>query len=286
MSASNTVDHQHPQSEDHYHQAEALQSSGPTSPSALSLNFSASFCIPPCAPCALSVSHLSPLEKFGPLEREKGSLWRPGVCRRLGNRSARRSNGPTSPFVSPVWLAAAPPLFISLVSSAGYMLLIKHAARLLIVNQIQFVPGARAEWASPPRTKVSKQPCQSWTKDCGHHLYLPPLEPRQLARQQPLNEALSWQVSRRAFKTCPPPTFLYIAMSHFFSFPSNDISTEIEFICGASDKKKKQASTWVYTQNLYTKYSKSTSFLKSCQHLVFFCFFTWECFWQIVETNK
>lgn len=163
MSASNTVDQQkHPQSEDHYHQAEALQSSRSTSPSALSLNFSASFCIPPSAPCALSVSHLSPLEKVWALGEGKGAL-----CEGRASADGWGIDQPDvpmarlPPFVSPVWLAAAPPLFISLVSSAGYMLLIKHAARLLIVNQIQFVPGARAEWASPLRTKVSKQPCQS-----------------------------------------------------------------------------------------------------------------------------
>lgn len=234
MSASNTVNHlKHP------NQKTIIIKRGP---SILQFNFSELFCLllhtTICTVRIISLGSLSPLKSLGPLERERGFLWRPGVCRRPGNRSARRSNGPTSSFVSPVWLAATPPLFISLVSSAGYMLLIKHAARLLIVNQIQFVPGAHVEWASPPRTKVSKQPCQSWTKDPGHHLYLPPLEPRQLARQQPLNEALSWQLSRRAFKTCPPPTFLYIAMSHFFfPFPSNDISTEKEFIFGASDKK-------------------------------------------------
>lgn len=61
------------------------------------------------------------------------------------------------------------------------MLLIKHAARLLIVNQIQFVPQARCEWASPPRTKVSEQPCQSWTKGPRHHFYLPQPELLQLA---------------------------------------------------------------------------------------------------------
>lgn len=46
------------------------------------------------------------------------------------------------------------------MSLAGYMLLIKHATQLLIVNQIQFVPGACCEWASPLRTKVFEQPRQ------------------------------------------------------------------------------------------------------------------------------
>ena len=58
------------------------------------------------------------------------------------------------PFLSPVSLSVSPSLslslsrsllFISLTSLAGYMLLIKHAALLLIVNQIQFVPQALHE---------------------------------------------------------------------------------------------------------------------------------------------
>lgn len=87
-----------------------------------------------------------------------------------GNRSARLSNGLL--LCEPRLALCNSPLFIFLTSLAGYMLLIKHAARLLIVNQIQFVPWAYHEWASPLRTKVSEQPCQSWTKGPKHHFYL------------------------------------------------------------------------------------------------------------------
>lgn len=127
------------------------------------LNFSASFFILPCASCTISVSHLSSLR----LALRVGRLFvKAGLCRRWG--IDQPGGAMAYSFVSSEQL----PLFISLMSLAGYMLLIKHAARLLIVNLIQFVPRTCREWASPPITKVSEQPCQSCTKEPRHHFYL------------------------------------------------------------------------------------------------------------------
>lgn len=83
------------------------------------------------------------------------------------------------------------PLFISLMSLAGSMLLIKHATQLLIVNQIQFVPEACCEWASPLRTKVFEQPRHSRTKDPRHHCDLPNL----------VGTRWRWRYSARASKS-------------------------------------------------------------------------------------
>lgn len=96
---------------------------------------------------------------FSPLKSLAGGEGRQqqaALCERrsvqtAGNRSARRSDGRL--LCEPGLALCAAPLFISLTSLTGYMLLIKHAARLLIANQIQFVPRARGEWASPSRTK-------------------------------------------------------------------------------------------------------------------------------------
>lgn len=245
----------------HYHHTEAPKSWSASfalckgfsctffSQSKLSLNFSASFCILSSASCALSVSHLSPL-KVWPVERER-ALCEGWCLQTAGNRSARRSNGLL--LCEPSLALCSSPLFISLMSFAGYMLLIKHAARLLIVNQIQFVPRARSEWASPPRTKVSKQPCQSWTKDPRHHFYLPQLEPLQHAGSHWMRcypdrfpEGHSRHVQRE--HSCTLPCLIFSSQWHL---GKNRI-----FICSTSAGCK-NGFTWVYTQNLYPKYSKN-----------------------------
>lgn len=167
------------------------------SPSKLFLNFFACICILPSASCALSVSHLSPL-KVQPVEKggTECSLWRL-PSQTVGNRSTSRSNGLL--LCEPSLALCNSPLFISLMSLAGYMLLIKHAAWLLIVNQIQFVPWAHCEWASPHRTKVSEQPCQSHTKGRKHHFYLKQCAGSYWMRCYPgrFPSRCSWEVLRK-----------------------------------------------------------------------------------------
>lgn len=181
--------------------------------------FCASIYILPSASCALSVSHLSPL-KVQPVERGGGtecSLWRL-LSQTVGNRSARRSDGLL--LCEPSLALCSSPLFISLMSLAGYMLLIKHAAWLLIVNQIQFVPRAHCEWASPHRTKVSEQPCQSRTKGRKHHFYLEHRAGSRWMRCYPgrIPSRCSWEVLRKPSGTLP----------HFF-FPISDVKSQTRY---------------------------------------------------------
>lgn len=166
-------------------------------------------------PCVHYQSHISPLYKFGLLRGEtQAALCEGCSLQTVGNRSARRSNGLL--LCEPSLALCSSPLFISLTSLAGYMLLIKHAARLLIVNQIQFVPWARCEWASPPRTKVSEQPCQSWTKGPRHHFYLPQTELLQLTGSHWM-KCYPGRFPGRCWRDVQRKTILYFATPSFFT---------------------------------------------------------------------
>lgn len=147
------------------------------------------------------------------------------------------------------------------------MLLIKHATRLLIVNQIQFVPRACCEWTSPPRTKVSEQPCQSWTKGPRHHFYLPQPELLQLTGSH-------WM-------RCYPGRFPGRCSRDVERKPSCALSHNLFFIQWHLGRNKAlyqnlaatllQSVIMIFTStNTHSgKYSKSTSFL----NLVRFFFF-------------
>lgn len=139
----------------HFHRAESINSWSASwqqyrfnflSHGQLLFNFSSSFCILRFTWSALSGSHL----KLWPVELG-ASLWR---LVSADDRESISQAVQRPVLCEPSLAPCSSPLFISLVSLAGYMLLIKHATQLLIVNQIQFVPGACCEWASPLRTKV------------------------------------------------------------------------------------------------------------------------------------
>lgn len=139
----------------HFHRAESINSWSASwqqyrfyflSHGQLFFNFSSSFCILRFTWSALSGSHL----KLWPVELG-ASLWR---LVSADDRESISQAVQRPVLCEPSLAPCSSPLFISLMSLAGYMLLIKHATQLLIVNQIQFVPGACCEWASPLRTKV------------------------------------------------------------------------------------------------------------------------------------
>lgn len=112
-----------------------------------------------------------------------------------GQRSIKQDTPVSCSLCEPNLALSNSSLFISLMSLAGCMLLIKHAAWLLIVNQIQFVPWACHEWASLPGTKVSEQPCQSWTKGPRHHFYL-----KQEGFASELQTATEWGVNYKGYQ--------------------------------------------------------------------------------------
>lgn len=144
-------------------------------------------------------SHISSLRVW-PIERGS-SLWR--LLSADGQESIRQTLRCPAPFVRPIWLSAIS-LSVYLPHVARWLdALNKHAAWLLIVNQIQFVPLARYEWASLPRTKVSEKPCQSWTKS-PQLCFLSQTTWVGMVHRQPLNEELFKQDSKeKAFtETC------------------------------------------------------------------------------------
>lgn len=155
--------------------------------------------------------------------RRRALFVKAALCRRRGGID--QPNAPMARSLCEASLAPASSssLFISLTSLAGYMLLIKHAARLLIVNQIQFVPRARREWASPPRTKVSETAMSELNKRPRASLSMGDSRSCFSLAGSPLNEALipaGFQAGGgEMLRVKPSPT-----LPHHLLFTHRDIS--------------------------------------------------------------